>query len=338
MRTKIRSILLPRGLYWKIRGDDPKSIAVPLLGNVRLINPYYLMTSSEVSLLMYMWPSQWYANIDRLFFSGPGLESPQFSSGIDAFLRRLRFVSRQAALSTESVALTTHEFTPRKFTQPKGPFLAGTFFGSFRMHTALSFEVIRAACKYKEDEATLPSEVLLDALNAHEKRDYKQAILYAAISIESVARSATEAQYLRLLTERKKAGESAMRFVRIRTTKTTEVTKDPIFEYLIKQDNFGRLLHEIPLYVMRRSMMLEEKSLFDDCKNLYSTRNVLGHGAKSPDDKPLLTLDRAGSESALATAVRAFAWFGHSNFHVPIYDSVPFPDLGPNVPRRRPSS
>jgi hypothetical protein len=179
--------------------------------------------------------------------------------------------------------------------------------------------VRKVAHQYELADYLLYEEILLDALNAHESGDYRQAILYAAIAMESLASSVLEQKYAEILAKSRPPSH-----VNILTSALPrgKVSKgDPIYRLLTKTDNFARLLHEVPLYLLRRSMRSEDEGLYQSCERLYGQRNRLSHGKPpKPGDLPL---ERHGSLEALKVAIRAFQWFGSRGFHAPVLDRVP---------------
>jgi len=103
------------------------------------------------------------------------------------------------------------------------------------------------------------------------------------------------------------------------------VRKDPVYALLAKGDNFACLLHEVPLYLFRRSLLQENQELYRRAVSLYRTRNRLSHGRLvEPGEEDLLLVNRDGAFRSLAVAVEVFQWFGMSGYFLPRFDAVPF--------------
>ena len=86
--------------------------------------------------------------------------------------------------------------------------------------------------------------------------------------------------------------------------------KDPIYEALISGDNFGRLLHERPLYLKGRSVLNEQPLLYRRSIALYKTRNKIAHKGSPPEEEEYLFLSPQGARDGLTTAIDVFHWFG----------------------------
>jgi hypothetical protein len=161
--------------------------------------------------------------------------------------------------------------------------------------------------------------LFLDAIVAYRENDYRKAILYTAISTEVAFGSVIEEAYERIL-----AGHADERFrvVELRQADGT-VRKDQVYERLQSRarSDFSVFLHELSLYVLRRSLLAENQVLYTDAKRLYSTRNQLVHsgGLAESESSPPYPLDTRGAMAALRTAVALFSWLG-------VRDDFPLPD------------
>lgn len=154
-------------------------------------------------------------------------------------------------------------------------------------------------------------ELALDAIEARET-DPRKAILFAAFAVEQMARANLESAYTRA---RNAPVAETWHWVTRQVTKGQVVRKDPIFERLLKASrvSFGVLLVELPLYAFGRSMLDDNKSLYDWLRRLHSTRNALSHQGE-PNDESMLQLTREGASLALSIASAAFAWFNEVNY------------------------
>ena len=97
-----------------------------------------------------------------------------------------------------------------------------------------------------------------------------------------------------------------------RFTKGEKTWKDPIYQYLIK-DDFGALLHERPLYLLNRSLLKDDQDVFRTAKELYRTRNKIVHRAELSseiNDGSYITVDKEGAKQALDCVLSVFRWFG----------------------------
>ena len=95
---------------------------------------------------------------------------------------------------------------------------------------------------------------------------------------------------------------------------------DPVFKRLCNgRPSFRDLLHERPLYLLKRSLLLEDKSLFDAGLALYGTRNAISHtGVVEDPNDARWPIDEEHARRGLEVARSLFAWFGApADFHLP---------------------
>jgi hypothetical protein len=160
--------------------------------------------------------------------------------------------------------------------------------------------------------------ILLDAFEAFRSQDYRRSILYSAVAVETMAAEVLDQEYERLLT-----GDVAVEWWRVIELPTSSgtVRKDPVYDYLASRDDFRSLLHERPLYLMRRSLLVDNQEVFRRALALYKTRNKLVHrGAVPPEGSDdHLQLNLYGAEQALECALAIFSWFGADSDYVRPY-------------------
>lgn len=185
--------------------------------------------------------------------------------------------------------------------------------------SAITFDLLSKSTKDLTDyDVPVYGKVLLDALEASFMSDDRKAILYAAISVEAMA-----ATRVRELFEAALSAQSAdLRVVNIPQSGGSVTTKDPVFDVLESnaKRNFKMRLHEQPLYVMRRSLRVEQQALYDELLAVHKARNELAHGA-SPNSRTGVPLDHLGARRAIDSALRAFAWFGASGRYVTLWST-----------------
>jgi hypothetical protein len=80
------------------------------------------------------------------------------------------------------------------------------------------------------------------------------------------------------------------------------VMKDPIYEKLRGRSDFNVLIHELPLYILGRSLLKEDELLYQSAKRLYLTRNKLAHLGGLPENEasPLYAIDSKGALAGVA--------------------------------------
>lgn len=154
------------------------------------------------------------------------------------------------------------------------------------------------------------SNLLVNAIRSYIDGDYKSVILYSAISIETVAEIKMDEEYEALL---QKNDTNVLRLVttKIRTGKT--VKSDPVYLYLKDRSDFKLILHEQPLYIFKRSLLVEDEQLYQTANKLHKTRNNIVHQGENPTDpKPnsCIPISRKGALEAINCAINVLKWFG----------------------------
>lgn len=319
---KLQEIELASPIRWKLSADDPKSVPIASQKGWRVINPLVLMAASEKEVWVRRTsPGVWYVTATRLAISAE--EELPVQSSFDLFVplvNALRLTSRQASLRPSFVSVRTRDMGRLPvLLPPAAEGRSGFVFGRFRIETALTMAMVKTVGKLPVlDAGPVHHELIMDAIDAFQNSDYRQCILYAAISVESLARAVSEGIYAAAI-----SGSISSAHMRVLpyTTSQGVVKKDPIYEVLANE-RFSRLLHEVPLYLMNRSMLHEDETLYASVTRLYGVRNKIGHGNQAtPGQFPV---DRAGALKALDVAAKAFVWFGDAGHILPDHDQVAF--------------
>jgi hypothetical protein len=163
--------------------------------------------------------------------------------------------------------------------------------------------------------------VLLDAMRAVKQHDYRAAVLYGAMAVEVMVGTVLDDEYEKLLAATPVPQD--FRVVDVQEGKSKGLREDPIYAYLRRQGKFLESLHELPLYVLRKSLKLDDPETFEQARKLYQTRNSLAHRGEACGTKEQFPADIEGAIDALTCAVRVFEWFGvGGNWHVPFQEAV----------------
>jgi hypothetical protein len=151
------------------------------------------------------------------------------------------------------------------------------------------------------------SKVMLDALGAEEQHDYRKAILFSAIAMEVCVRRVIDDAHVQVLATRM----GAHRVIEVGVAGGARVAKDPIYDLMIKAaDRLARLLHEQSLYILNRSLLVENEALYREAVELYSTRNKIMHEGMPAEGGGILSIDASGAWRAIKTATEVLAWLG----------------------------
>lgn len=239
------------------------------------------------------------------------------------FMAALRHVTRQYTLPKSGFSYAAFHSADPELRFPA----VGDEALSRRVHirkviveTAVSWEDLKEVADRSEYGVQPPGEeIYLDALLAFDSRDYRLSMLYSAMALEISVGSALDAIY---------RSELLARSAHLRIREEDGQLRDPIYASLTSGfSSFRKLLHEQPLYLMQRSLMHEDKPLYDRALRLYATRNAIAHTGLVDETRPSAwEISKANTMLALETTEAVFAWFGLPlGFHL----------RGPLVPLRR---
>lgn len=177
-----------------------------------------------------------------------------------------------------------------------------------RQRIAHRLREFASALGAKPPESAVYCELVLDAIAA-EVEDPRRAILFAALAIEQMASAQLDLAYQRARAERR----AGWRWVE---SGGDSLPVDPVFEKLrhSSRANFRALLVEVPLYAIGRSLLHENKRIFDLAVRLRKVRNYLSHGGELPQGEDVFTIDHTGAHMALRLGEWLFSWFGERNY------------------------
>jgi hypothetical protein len=310
---------LADGIFWRLSPADPLSLPVTFSPGWSLINPilYWGLPSNVVVPFGTQEPlplgdgSCLLHSRQLAFTCDSRLSAEAEFAALRETLVRMRHISGQATISRNDPMLST---TTSLDQLPGAQFPAG-FKGTmnvaaYPLETAIMMAQVAVA--FSEAQQFVPpsyENILLDAIAAHRTDDFRKAILYAAIACESaVGTTVDEAYEKSILT----GTDRRWRVVSTRYGSQV-VAKDPVYEKLRNnRSDFRGLLHELSLYVLGRSLLIENENLYQDAMKLHATRNKLAHIGdlpSSPGDQ-YIQLDSLGSLKSIKTAVELFGWLG----------------------------
>ena len=188
---------------------------------------------------------------------------------------------------------------------------------------ATSFIVETAAEKVSSGEPVpVHHHLLLDAYAAREAGNFRQSILFATMAAESLAAARLEEEYEK---SRGRVQDSTLRVIELDQAGGGTTRKDPVYEALASRTNFSSLIHERPLYLLNKSLLVDDQNAYRMAKRMYATRNKIVHrGELAEDDSSAtLTLDATGAAQAISCAVTILDWFGDPVPSLPDDDMIP---------------
>jgi hypothetical protein len=243
-------------------------------------------------------------------------DSPPLANALTPLLNALRHFSKQADLptSTDDINiwewLCPTELPARVVPVPCKPRRA---IAKFIVETAITRRHIESACGCSpEFRVPIFDTLLLDAISAHASHDYRKSILYSAIAVESATSIVLENRFENQV---KLSNSQNWRVIEIPQSEGKTIRKDPIWSILREREDANVLLHEGALYILGRSLMLENNPLYQFTKRLRSTRNKIVHLGEPPEQNSNLyfSIDQEGSSDALNCANEVLNWLGVGN-------------------------
>jgi hypothetical protein len=181
------------------------------------------------------------------------------------------------------------------------------------VETAVTKAHIEGACSTSSGfSAPVFDTLLLDAIGAHAAHDYRKSILYSAMALETAAAIVLDEQYENHV---KSANSTAWRVVEFPQAGGKVTRKDPIWYVLRKREDANALLHEGALYILGRSLLADNESLYQLMERLTATRNKIVHRGEPPEpySNQYLSIDNHGSSDALNCANEVLKWLGVGN-------------------------
>jgi hypothetical protein len=310
-------------IYWRLREYGPTEVVVPFLPDWTLVVPTAhapfagttdVCVKSGGEILIGREEIVMRSRRPRSRSDSPLEEAPRL-------LAALRYLSHQQTIPRTISAASFQDISP--FSVEQAPAVPSIFTRDYFVRCAVTTDHLDALARLPADFSVLVHvDVLLDALEAHVEADFRKAILYAAIAIESHALYVLEKAHSDALSKR----SAIHRVAEIPVGDGKTAIKDPIYDVLAGGENFGRLLHERPLYLMGRSLLLEDQGSYRRARALYATRNKLAHRGSTPEDENHLPISSEGARQGLDTAIEVFRWLGDAGPYVPYGCFVPFPE------------
>jgi len=306
---------LPNEIWWKLGREDPDTVPLRCLPDWHIVFPMNKMVPNgmvrETKLVPLDEVSCYFASRSLCILSAD-TELPVLSEKLRKVLNILRHRSRQAEVSTrisligfgnwteeESISVERYEFPPAPSVEPLG-FVPLPM--EHWLDSAVEFKSIADISNVPLD-STFPvySTLLLDSIDGIGNCDFRKAILFAAMAVEILASSKLEDAYSASKQEHQAAPD------------------DPVYGLLKKRANAKNLVHEVSLYLLGRSLLLEDKTLYDGYLKLKRTRDKIAHTGEVVSGKPTFSLSRNGSIEAVRIAVRVLEWFGEEGgYAIPI--------------------
>jgi hypothetical protein len=301
---QLMTVNLSLNMYWGIYADDPKIFPLDSIPGWSLVNPFLYKriwqqfndTADELSCK----PTYIVGDCFHIISKGFVLVSHEKNRDVDYnvylewndklinLIGYFRYASKQFSLMPNF-----HSYGPRLINElPDALFPIkgdGCVTPLWPIETALTKADINVVSSSSLTQTPpVYDTMLLDAIEAIIRQDYRTSVLLSAMAIENLAR-------MKLDIEAKKM-PNAVGFQEIRNAP------------------FKKILHELPLRLLSKSLFQDNQNLYDQALGVYRRRNAIIHGGAHHDktDYSIVSLAR----EAIQCAIQIVEWFGELGGYV----------------------
>ncbi|NEV93044.1 hypothetical protein G3567_02640 [Psychroflexus sp. YR1-1] len=308
-------------LSWNLKTLSNKWIKLKSASNLELLNPYHFgraysdekFLNQEIVTVIN--ESAHLSTTGLIFKTNTSIsegEHEKIWKELTHFFKYLRYTSHQFGLNSEGSIHSMHYgSTIKKGTFETQGHTTSMMIRQDYLNSMITWDDVKSAERLSQKQFIIPvhEEILLDAINDRNKQEHRKAILYSAIAIESMLAKSFDDFYEQLISKSKHTKK-------YRFLEQSGNIKDPIFKVLTDRTDFKKLLHEIPLYLMGKSLLESDERLYADTIKLYTTRNKIVHwGAPvNPNLDKVLEISQSGAVKSVKIAIKVFEWIGIDKF------------------------
>jgi hypothetical protein len=243
------------------------------------------------------------------------------STYIEHLAASLRQASKQVTVPmtfTHSSNGELAELPEKNF--PQSETIAQSFLQQYIWETAITWKaIIDADVNLIAQKPDVYERLILDAIHALKDRDYRRSLLYAAIAVETLIATKLDEAYKSLLHSDDSKG--IFRVVSIPQRGNTFV-KDPVYEFLSSKSRFAERIHEVSLYLLGKSLLVDNEALYHKVTKLYRTRNKIAHLGESPaGNQSTFEMNESDSLEAIGCSLKVFEWLD-------VKTKFPLPEFG----------
>ena len=234
------------------------------------------------------------------------------------FVRKLRYITKQAGLPSEpGYGFSVGPDEPQIPAFPTASKQGNVILSAYELDTAITADSLLSADGLPSTESiSIYDSLILDSIQALLERDYRRTLLYSAIAMETYASTVLEDSYSNSLNV--DPSPPHLRIANFTVAGGNTQKKDPVFAYLTERSrtDFALLLHEIPLYLSGKSLLVDNEPLYQKAIRLYKTRNRIVHRGFVPEeDTNLFNFIFSDAKIGLQTALDVCYWFGMSEVY-----------------------
>jgi hypothetical protein len=328
-------------LRWAVRTDDPISFPLDCLPAWSMLNPALYPKIAELITPPPGEPTEkptfvsegvFYFISNRFFLVHDEAscipewkpeDDEHWARRLSAFASHLRSESKQASLSPKLKCFgKVNLAVPASLELPQVGDRCTT--ASWHLRTAIRGEhIVRAGRQSLKIPPPSYDTLLLNAIDSLSQEDYPTAFLLAAISMDHLSRMKATSAFAASVADTSKPN-LAIDFPSDAPFEKREEREKVLFELLVNERrSFKDFLHRVPLALTGRSLLQENKELYDAANRVYQTRNRVVHKELTfNDDSPRFSGCDEAIE-AIGCAVRLADWFGVTAHYAHPFDGAP---------------
>lgn len=219
----------------------------------------------------------------------------------------LKYHSKQPTIKNKILGSIEYEIDEINLVPEKIKYTKDEFEPNYNLATAVDRRVIEKSTQNINFDPPIFNELILDAISAYQQKNFRMCILNCAAALETAS-----SQKLKNTFDEIKSDEGKSDHLRVYEINAGDGKhyKDPIFKSLSKSNSFTTNLHELPLYILKKSLLIEDKDLYDFADKIYSTRNSLIHSGKiNPDSDKDLELTQNNAKKSINAVIEILDWF-----------------------------
>jgi len=320
-------VTLAGDFHWKIHKDAPAIGELSSLLGYFFVNPLLyskLNTSPSIEVRIAGIKDEASIITTNCFVFGTTRSQEDadimiFPDYVERLATNLRYVSKQVDISRNFVSMFRIEIDGMPSLDfPHKNLEVESLLNSYVWSTAIVWEDLFIADNELNNK-TIPvyETLLVDAIHALKGKDYRRALLFAAMSIESLTSTKLDEIYASIT--RSNDFQGNLRIIEFQKGNSL-IRKDPVFEFLFSKSKFSERLHEVPLYLIGKSLFDEKEVLYQKAIKLYRTRNKIAHIGESPSgEQSYFEMNEKDSLVAINSAIEIMDWFGEKiDFPLPI--------------------
>ena len=335
---KLLSIVLGRSITWRIHPNDPILFKLDCLPGWSLVNPLLnegvLRAASDhstemktkatfvVGELAYLNSTGFYLALENDIHYDWSAENAfdLWDKRLYMLLKYLRYASKQVTLSSNIMSfgpIDINEVPLLEFPD-KGKECATQ---AWHIKTAIGKDDIELVSgKSLVEPPPAYDGMLLDAIQALMNEDYRTAILFSAIAMENLARMKLLASFEVSFDENVLDRALKIELLPATDLQNNITRKSRLANLLIERSRFAELLDPISLILSGRSLLAENKDLYDEACKIYKDRNGIVHKGLTPDNGLTRFAGIYEAIEAVNCAIQLVEWFGERGGYVNPYD------------------